>query len=276
MALLAVVVCMGLAACGDDDDPNGNEGGKEPTSVVNPANVFTGGLPKSAEGATLYYNDEGLLAKMSIENGKEATFEYNNDTRLAAPQNGVRMTIVDSEVGEKSTFDMEINDKGFVRHCTQTEGDGDIETWDFDYTTEGNLNYMKRSEGGNEITTITYQEGDIVHVGVVSEEDGWESSSDVKYTSTDVASPMPNKGCVMLFDATFGVDMDEMKYAYYAGLLGKATKNLPIELIDHGMTGTDYDEVSKFKWTLNQDELPIQLDITEPWGGYTSKKTFQW
>lgn len=187
------------------------------------------------------------------------------------------MTIVDSEVGEKSTFDMEINGKGFVRHCTQTEGDGDIETWDFDYTTEGNLNYMKRSEGGNEITTITYQEGDIVHVGVVSEEDGWESSSDVKYTSADVASPMPNKGCVMLFDATFGVDMDEMKYAYYAGLLGKATKNLPIELIDHGMTGTDYDEVSKFKWTLNQDELPIQLDITEePWGGYTSKMTFQW
>lgn len=81
------------------------------------------------------------------------------------------MTIVDSEFGEKSTFDMEINDKGFVRHCTQTEGDGDIETWDFDYTAEGNLNYMKRSEGGNEITTITYQEGDIVHVGIVSEEE---------------------------------------------------------------------------------------------------------
>lgn len=267
---------MGLTACGDDDEPNGDGGGTGSTSVVNPANVFTGGLPKSAEGATLYYNDKGLLTKISIENGEEVTFEYNNGTRSAAPRNTLRMTIVDSEFGEKSTFDMEINDKDFVRHCTQTEGDGDIETWDFDYTTEGNLNYMKRSEGGNEITTITYQEGDIVHVGVVSEEDGWESSSDVKYTSADVASPMPNKGCVMLFDATFGVDMDEMKYAYYAGLLGKATKNLPIELIDHGMTGTDYDEVSKFKWTLNQDELPIQLDITEPWGGYTSKMTFQW
>lgn len=171
MALLAVVVCMGLTACGDDDEPNGDGDGTGPTSVVNPANVFTGGLPKSAEGAALYYNDKGLLTKISIENGEEVTFEYNNGTRSAAPRNTVRMTIVDSEFGEKSTFDMEINDKGFVRHCTQTEGDGDIETWDFDYTAEGNLNYMKRSEGGNEITTITYQEGDIVHVGIVSEEE---------------------------------------------------------------------------------------------------------
>ena len=275
MALLAVVVCMGLAACGDDDDPNGNEGGKEPTSVVNPANVFTGGLPKSAEGATLYYNDEGLLAKMSIENGKEVTFEYNNGTRLAAPQNGVRMTIVDSEYGETIVFDMEINAQGFVKHCTEKEDDGDVDTWDFDYTTDGHLNYMKRSEGGNEITTITYQEGDIVHVGIVSEGEAWEASRDVKYTSGDVASPIPNKGCIMLFDDTFGVDMDEMKYAYYAGLLGKATKNLPMELIDHGMTGTGYDEVSRLKWILNQDELPTQLDITEQ-SVYTRRITFQW
>ena len=257
MALLAVVVCMALAACGDDDEPNGNGGGKEPTSVVNPANVFTGGLPKSAEGATLYYNDKGLLTKMSIENGKEVTFEYNN------------------EYDERIVFDMEINAQGFVKHCTETEGDGDVETWGFEYTTDGHLNYMKRSEGGNEITTITYQEGDIVHVGIVSEGEAWEASRDVKYTSGDVASPMPNKGCVMLFDNTLGVDMDEMKYAYYAGLLGKATKNLPIELIDHGMTGTGYDEVSRFKWTLNQDELPTQLDITEQ-SGYTRKMIFQW
>lgn len=275
MALLAVVVCMALAACGDDDEPNGNGGGKEPTSVVNPANVFTGGLPKSAEGATLFYNDKGLLTKMSIENGKEVTFEYNNGTRLAAPQNAVRMTIVDSEYDERIVFDMEINAQGFVKHCTETEGDGDVETWGFEYTTDGHLNYMKRSEGGNEITTITYQEGDIVHVGIVSEGEAWEASRDVKYTSGDVASPMPNKGCVMLFDNTFGVDMDEMKYAYYAGLLGKATKNLPIELIDHGMTVTGYDEVSRFKWTLNQDELPTQLDITEQ-SGYTRKMIFQW
>ena len=47
MALLVVVVCMGLTACGDDDEPNGDGGGTGSTSVVNPANVFTGGLPKS-------------------------------------------------------------------------------------------------------------------------------------------------------------------------------------------------------------------------------------
>jgi hypothetical protein len=37
-----------------------------------------------------------------------------------------------------------------------------------------------------------------------------------------------NKGYLILFDATLGIDMDEMDFAYYADLPGIATKNLPI------------------------------------------------
>lgn len=33
----------------------------------------------------------------------------------------------------------------------------------------------------------------------------------------------------MPFDIELRVDMDEMKCAYYAGLLGKATKHLPVK-----------------------------------------------
>ena len=32
----------------------------------------------------------------------------------------------------------------------------------------------------------------------------------------------------MLFDEILDVDMDEMIYAYYGGMLGKATKHLPL------------------------------------------------
>ena len=265
MMFLLGLSCVNFVACSDEENT-------EETSVVpvtvNPSNVFVNGLPKEAEGLTFIYNTDGLLTSISEKEGSDrVSFDYST-----LNQSKIQMVIYDSY--GTYILDMTIGDNGFVSDCVESGPYGN-DTWSFGYTASEQLNYMKRSEGGNEITTITYQEGDIVHVGIVSEGEAWEASRDVKYTSGDVASPMPNKGCVMLFDNTFGVDMDEMKYAYYAGLLGKATKNLPIELIDHGMTGTGYDDVSKFKWTLNQDGLPTQLDITEQ-SGYTRKMIFQW
>lgn len=72
-----------------------------------------------------------------------------------------------------------------------------------------------------------------------------------------------NKGCIMLFDDMFQIDMDEMSVAYYAGLLGKAVKNLPVGYEEKSIEGGDeytYSEV--FHWTLNSNGLP-----TEFWDG---------
>ena len=62
----------------------------------------------------------------------------------------------------------------------------------------------------------------------------------------------------MLFDKTLGIDMDEMQYAYYAGLLGKATKNLPVKLVDNE------NDTDNFTWTLNSNSYPISFkrDLT--------------
>ncbi|MBT9920345.1 DUF4595 domain-containing protein [Bacteroides uniformis] len=268
-SVLLVMLCLSFTACEDEDEPNID--GEE---TINPGRVFTNGLPKSAEGATMTYNEKGLLTKLLTNEGQEITFEYDNKTRAVNQSSDVRMKVVEED-GEIFIFDMQINDNGFVTHCTETEEDGDIETWDFKYTAEGNLNYMKRSEGGNEVTKIIYQNGNIIRTETISEDDNTEGySCDVKYTSEENVSLIANKGCIMLFDQTFGVDMDEMKYAYYAGLLGKATKDLPIEITDKY---SDNDEVyiSKFNWTFNQSGLPTELDITND-GGYTDKIVFQW
>ena len=40
---------------------------------------------------------------------------------------------------------------------------------------------------------------------------------DINYTTGEITVPIENKGCLMLFDTTFDIDMDEMRYAYYAG-----------------------------------------------------------
>lgn len=222
-SVLLVMLCLSFTACEDEDEPNID--GEE---TINPGRVFTNGLPKSAEGATMTYNEKGLLTKLLTNEGQEITFEYDNKTRAVNQSSDVRMKVVEED-GEIFIFDMQINDNGFVTHCTET----------------------------------------------ISEDDNTEGySCDVKYTSEENVSLIANKGCIMLFDQTFGVDMDEMKYAYYAGLLGKATKDLPIEITDKY---SDNDEVyiSKFNWTFNQSGLPTELDVTND-EGYTDKIVFQW
>lgn len=149
-SVLLVMLCLSFTACEDEDDPNIDD-----EEIINPGRVFTNGLPKSAEGAIMTYSEKGLLTKLLTNEGQEITFEYDNKTRAVNQSSDVRMKVVEED-GEIFIFDMQINDNGFVTHCTETEEDGDIETWDFKYTAEGNLNYMKRSEGGNEVTKIIY------------------------------------------------------------------------------------------------------------------------
>ena len=60
----------------------------------------------------------------------------------------------------------------------------------------------------------------------------------------------------MLFGENFGLDSDDVLYAYYAGLLGKATKDLPVKLVDN-KHDTQYTQ--NFSWTLNSAGYPISF-----------------
>ena len=93
------------------------------------------------------------------------------------------------------------------------------------------------------------------------------------YTTDNITAPIENKGCLMLFDEILDVDMDEMIYAYYGGMLGKATKHLP--LVGH-YTYNGEDSVSDmyFTWTLNSDSYPTELVVKDQWDEY--RCTFTW
>ena len=82
-----------------------------------------------------------------------------------------------------------------------------------------------------------------------------------------------NEKVLMLFDEILDVDMDEMIYAYYGGMLGKATKHLP--LVGH-YTYNGEDSVSDmyFTWTLNSDSYPTELVVKDQWDEY--RCTFTW
>lgn len=245
-----------FVSCSDDDETGGSDVGENVVVDVN--KVFTGGMPKAVDDIeSITLNANGLVERMTTRY-EDITFEYNNvKTRSENNVSTVKMTLNSGE-GEYSVLDMTLGSNGFVQSVTQTTHDLDgMETdyWQFKYNNDGQLIYMKRSEGGNEETFITYQDGDIVKVKQTSEdeyEDSWEV--DILYTSSSVATPIVNKGCIMLFDETFNIDMDEMKYAYYAGLLGKATHHLPV-----GCKDDKYTEY--YDWKLNTTGYPVSVSI---------------
>lgn len=66
--------------------------------------------------------------------------------------------------------------------------------------------------------------------------------------------------------------MDEMAPAYYAGLLGQATKNLPLSARE---VNGEYTDNYTFSWKLNSNGLPDIFTSTE--GDYTDEPIiFKW
>ena len=61
-----------------------------------------------------------------------------------------------------------------------------------------------------------------------------------------------NKGCLIFFETGLGVDLGNLQNAYYAGMLGKATKHLPIYNMDKD------NEKATFEWIFNKDGFPIK------------------
>ena len=264
MLLAGCAVCISLGACSNDEqDETDNEKGSGTSGVVDPSKVFTGERPKAVAGMSIAYNTEGLVTGINDKDGTKVTFEYHNVTRAVDKSRYVRMTVVDDET---FVFDMVLNEQGFVKHCDEIDTDDGTDTWDFEYTEDGLMNYMKRSEGGNEVTRVTYQNGDAIKMTMVSEDDPDDSQeADIYYTSDKVTTPIENKGCLMLFDNALRVDLDEMEYAYYAGLLGKATKHLPVKNSDYTLN-----------WTLNDKGYPTQLVIPEGMPAWEYTYTFEW
>lgn len=270
-ALLMVLCVANFTACSDDEDENNTN-----NNGINPQKVFVNGIPKQVSDMKITQDASGLVSKIETSNAV-ATFKYPTTVTRAELANRHIEMVVTKDTGtqyeETFIFDMTIGGNGFVKHCDETEEDGELETWDFTYNEEGNLITMKRSEGGNETTTITYKDGDITKTSTLSADEPEVSSVyTIDYTSEAVKTPIDNKGCVMLYDATLGIDMDEMDFAFYAGLLGKAIKHLPVKLTYESDL---YEDISNFTWTLNANGLPTLLSIQSKYNS-DDKISFIW
>ena len=287
-SMLSAALCLGFTACSDDDENENGEGGGSTVTVVKPSEVFKGGLPKSAAGMSITQNKEGLVTSIIGEDGEEAVFEYFfAETKADATKDCAKITVTDDE-GDVTELNLQLNSNGYVEYCNSIDHAGTSDasefTWEMKYDADGHLIEMRRSEGSGELTKITYKDGDAVKTstsymgdgdmngdGVLDGNDEWEDGAIIDYTTGEIATPIDNKGCLMMFDELLDVDMDEMIYAYYGGMLGKATKHLPLAMRDADDTSV---ELSNYKWTLNSDGYPTQLLIKDE--GDEKKYTFTW
>lgn len=254
---VVTVLCAGFTSCSDDDNPETIQPDVVTTENIkqNLSTVFPKGVPSQVGNDEIQLGSNGLVTRISSDDGDYITFDYTN----LGSNNDYDIVM---EISDDCTCYLRLNNAGFIEYCMEQEEEkGEIETqeWWFEYNTSGQMTKMKRTEGGNEIFTMTYTAGDITSVNYTDDEGEYNTSS-IIYGD----SPIENKCGIMLFDYCFNVDLDEMIYAYYAGLLGTATKHLPVAISETYHT-------THFEWTFDAAGRPTSLSIN----GYT-EHTFSW
>lgn len=262
---IALGAAIALTACSKNSD--GPDGGEDKGKVeVNPTKVFVNGMPKIVDGSVFTRDFKGRLS--SIYNREEnvlIAFAYTSSILGTKDVPNVVMTVTDAD--ERTVYNLFLNKDGFVKYCDEIdyEKKGNTPkttTWNFEYNSDGQLiKAVQSKDGVKTSSTIAYNDGDAVETVTMSEKDGKETDHyRIYYTSKKVTSPIENRGCIMSFDVALGLDLDHLQIAYYAGMLGKATKHLPIYNMDKDNDKTTFD------WILNDNGFPTKIVVKDDEG----------
>lgn len=255
LAVAVIGATFVLSSCSfKNDDDRIIEGRPDPVTI-DLSKVFTNGTPKEVNSMTIQTDNRGLVTGIKTKD-ETVSFKYNNTkTRVIVIPN-VFMKV--ERNGEATVYVMYLNNNGFVRECMRKQKENTKEdTWRFTYNDNDQLINIIHSADDYKEFTLTYKDSNISEIEtktIVSQTTTRKKDTcKVAYTSTATPTPIVNKGNIMLFNTTFGIDIGAMKYAYYAGLLGKATKNLPVQLINKNGNKTN------FTWTVNSNGFPTSM-----------------
>lgn len=201
-------------SAGNGGSQGGSQGGNEQPSGDSPvAKVFTGKLLKTLDDDTYIY-ENGFLTEIRDEDYPDkpfVRFEYH----LEGDDPYVDL-ILSGESG--GMLEATLNKQGFVESVTDIRY-GDVTT--FTYDSDGYVTAI--TDGRNEREDVlTWENGDLVHVSwknIGATEN--EFSEDFSYYTDE------NVNGLMWYYNIYDIDIDEIQYFYWAGLLGKAPKHLP-------------------------------------------------
>ena len=251
MVTLTVGTTM-MASCSKDNSDEPEQKMVNGTDV-NPRNVFPLGLPKKISEIVLTLNEKGQLVQFSQPNSNDrATFEYK-EVALGSTQ-APQVILTETDEPDKHVYELYLNQDGFVTHAKETHYSNDHiagkATWDFAYNADNQLKDVKCSADKKHIV-LEYQNGNVVKTTTTTAGEPTEVTT-ITYATASIR-PIENKTGVMLFGATLDADFDNLEVAYYAGLLGKPSKNLPLQSEKSGDKAT-------FKWTLDGNGNPTALN----------------
>lgn len=245
---------MALTSCNNSDD--------EPTPEIptgsSIAEVFPMGVPASVGDATIEVNDKGLVSKIVVDNEAEITFEYGDFSR-ASNYNAV-MRFRSRDNSENYDIYLQLNKQGFISYARLIENGEEDGRWEFEYDENGHLIHTKSQwyDGVyDQEATIKYVDGDITEYKIL-DADEYEYYT-VSYTNSTFKQPVLNKGGIMLYEEIFEIDLDEIELAYYAGLLGKGTKNLPMAISWSDDADDENSDNWEFGWDFNEKQLPLKF-----------------
>ena len=253
MVTLTVGTTM-MASCSKDNSDEPEQKMVNGTDV-NPRNVFPLGLPKKISEIVLTLNEKGQLVQFSEPNSNDrATFEYK-DVALGSTQ-APQVILTETDEPDKHVYELYLNRDGFVTHAKETRYSNNHSvgkaTWDFAYNADNQLKDVKCSADKKHIV-LEYQNGNVVKTTTTTVVNPTEVTT-ITYATASIR-PIENKTGVMLFATTLDADFDNLEVAYYAGLLGKPSKNLPLQSEKSGDKAT-------FKWTLDGNGNPTVLNYS--------------
>ena len=267
MVTLTVGTTM-MASCSKDNSDEPEQKMVNGTDV-NPRNVFPLGLPKKISEIVLTLNEKGQLIQLAEPNDDERiTFEYK-DVALGSTQ-APQVILTETDEPDKHVYELYLNRDGFVTHAKETHYRNDHiagkATWDFAYNADNQLKDVKCSADKKHIV-LEYQNGNVVKTTTTTVVKPTEVTT-ITYATASIR-PIENKTGVMLFGATLDADFDNLEAAYYAGLLGKPSKNLPLQSEKSGNKATS-------KWTLDSNGNPTALDHSFSNSSERFRTSFTW
>lgn len=208
-------------ACDESHAPDITVSGDNNTSLVSPLNTLAA-LPTAVDGMTASYDAQGrlvLLSGLYTKDGCSMTFSY-------PAGNTVSVSIADNDNGrDRDTAEVTVlvDDLGraVLARCQEYEGNrrSDYYEWTFSYNAEGRLAEARRYVDDPETYTFTYTNGTLV--SVVNKDGNERETTTLTSVTSGWPSGLANTAGVETF-SLWGVDLDEMQYFWYAGLLGKA------------------------------------------------------
>jgi putative lipoprotein len=267
MVTLTVGTTM-MASCSKDNSDEPEQKMVNGTDV-NPRNVFPLGLPKKLSEKVLTLNEKGQLIQLAEPNDDERiTFEYK-DVALGSTQ-APQVILTETDEPDKHVYELYLNRNGFVTHAKETHYRNDHiagkATWDFAYNADNQLKDAKCSADKKHIV-LEYQNGNVVKTTTTAAGKPTEVTT-ITY-ATASTRPIENKTGVMLFATTLDADLDYLEAAYYAGLLGKPSKNLPLQSEKSG-------DKANLKWTLDSNGNPTALNQSFSNSSENFRISFTW